>query len=485
MSDPDFSPPVKIFVTPKHRKKRKSSLSEDLESPKQDDKKNEQNQKKFNFQKRRKNLTGYKCSQCNRSFNSKSEVNKHAKNVHSESTILICPYCGEPISRKDNLIRHIQDVHNSSNALLYCEQTDCGKSFASKRALQRHIDDNHEKKKFKCTVCKTDFSRRNLLERHMVAVHVAAVQDVPLTFRCECGKDFRNSQGLMSHRKYCGESLKIKKRSEYTLKQKRAAVRIIEGSGIDKTPTKLPLNVRNLVSEKTKLSPRAARRAFRSRKRLFEKKKTFAQKADDLDALDSIDKKDKKLFGSVKAKNLRKRTGRFKRLPGGGRKQDDWWVKIKRELRKEFLILREDLLAEVNTTILLECVYKIAGELNINLNEVLADTSDPRKSLYKRLLNFLNEYNLARKKSNQQSHISPHEQGLRAGAMIRECRMLRENLGISDMECFDELRIYVCEMCGKGAETIHFVGAKDTFTTKYSNPKVSFYNFKFREVQFG
>ena len=50
--------------------------------------------------------------------------------------------------------------------------------------------------------------------------------------------------------------------------------------------------------------------------------------------------------------------------------------------------------------------------------------------------------------------------------------MLRENLGITDMECFDELRIYVCEMGGKGATTIHFVGAQDTFTFKYSNPKV-------------
>ena len=54
--------------------------------------------------------------------------------------------------------------------------------------------------------------------------------------------------------------------------------------------------------------------------------------------------------------------------------------------------------------------------------------------------------------------------------------MLRENLGITDMECFDELRIYVCEMGGKGATTIHFVGAKDTFTSKYSNPKVCFIN---------
>ena len=50
--------------------------------------------------------------------------------------------------------------------------------------------------------------------------------------------------------------------------------------------------------------------------------------------------------------------------------------------------------------------------------------------------------------------------------------MLRENLGITDMEFFDELRIYVCEMGGKGATTIHFVGAQDTFTFKYSNPKV-------------
>ena len=99
---------------------------------------------------------------------------------------------------------------------------------------------------------------------------------------------------------------------------------------------------------------------------------------------------------------------------------------IKVELRKEFLILREEFLAEVDTTVLLECVYKIAGELQIDLNEVLADATDPRKALYKRLINFLHKYNLARKKSNQLSHISPQEQGRRAGAMIRECRQNAE-----------------------------------------------------------
>ena len=472
MSDTDYSPPAKFLVPLKCRKKRKCSLSENIQEVTEGV---QSEKKKFNFQKKRKHVAGYKCTQCSRVFNSKPEVNKHVKNVHTADPHQAkCSFCDKIIARKDNLKRHIDEVHGSGSTLLYCEQTECDKSFDSKIAFDKHISDTHVKKFMTCDICKADFRRNDQLQRHLRSVHVPRVESdsEPLVYRCECGKHLSNLTSLISHRKFCSVSSKLNKRSEFTLKQKRAAVRIIEKCGIKKTPNKLPAEVRNLVSKRTGLTPRATRRAFLDRKKLFAKSKTFTEKFESLDDDDNLDVKSRKLFGSVKSKNIRKRSGIFKRLPGGGRRQDDWWVRIKTELRKEFLVLRDELLAEVDTTILLECVYKIAGELQIDLNEVLSDTSDPRKALYKRLLNFLNEYNLARKKSNQQSHISPVEQGQRAGAMIRECRMLRENLGITDMECFDELRIYVCEMGGKGATTIHFVGAKDTFTSKYSNPKV-------------
>ena len=44
---------------------------------------------------------------------------------------------------------------------------------------------------------------------------------------------------------------------------------------------------------------------------------------------DDIDQKSSKLFCSVKSTNMRKRSGVFRRLPGGGRKQDDWWIALK------------------------------------------------------------------------------------------------------------------------------------------------------------
>ena len=292
------------------------------------------------------------------------------------------------------------------DAPLHCEHLECSATFRSKRALAQHIEEAHAKKQFVCQICKTDFGRKAGLKRHLAAVHTVNIQNEGVTCRCECGNVFLNLQGLMSHRSFCDTSEKYSKRSEYTIKQKRAAVKIIKDAGIDTTPTKIPDNVKDLIRLKTKLSPRAARRAFVSRKKLFAKKKTFTQKAESLTEADSLETRDKKLFGSVKSKNERNRSGMFKRLPGGGRNQDDWWIRIKTELRKEFLMLREELLAEVDTTLLLEFVFKVAADLNINLNDVLSDTSDPRECLYKRLLNFLKEYNLAREKSNQQSHIS-------------------------------------------------------------------------------
>ena len=87
MSDPDFSPPLKVFVTPKHRKQRKTSQSQDddslrlgldvispLEAPPA--------KKEYNFNKKKKNFTGYKCDQCSRRFKSKFEVKRHTDSVH-------------------------------------------------------------------------------------------------------------------------------------------------------------------------------------------------------------------------------------------------------------------------------------------------------------------------------------------------------------------------------------------------------------------
>ena len=80
MSDTDYSPPAKFLVPLKCRKKRKCSLSENIQEVTEGV---QSEKKKFNFQKKRNHVAGYKCTQCSKVFNSKPEVNKHVKNVHT------------------------------------------------------------------------------------------------------------------------------------------------------------------------------------------------------------------------------------------------------------------------------------------------------------------------------------------------------------------------------------------------------------------
>ena len=107
---------------------------------------------------------------CGAEFTLKSDLYKHKMSAHNnDQKPFKCEICRSKFSQKNNLIQHIQLMHPEKSLCQICNTI-----FFTEKDLKTHISSVHEEKKpFKCGMCKSKFSEKNSLNRHMVLMHKA------------------------------------------------------------------------------------------------------------------------------------------------------------------------------------------------------------------------------------------------------------------------------------------------------------------------
>ena len=117
------------------------------------------------------------CQVCEKSFSSKSGLDKHVKSIH-EGRKFTCVECDETFSDKRNLRNHMKTVHTGERDY-QCEQ--CSKTFSTKSILSDHL--KVHRKPYSCHICGKCFSFKPHLDEHIV-VHTGEK-----THTCNvCGK---------------------------------------------------------------------------------------------------------------------------------------------------------------------------------------------------------------------------------------------------------------------------------------------------------
>ena len=132
------------------------------------------------------------CQLCPKIFTKKSNLRKHLRIIHSETTYS-CPDCDLRFIHHRNMKKHRKVVHNG--VCYQCTQCEC--NFRSKYNLNRHTRKKHEVKTklsspvpppparsldIQCLTCDKSFGSRNNMMRHYNVIHEG------MRFTCEdCG----------------------------------------------------------------------------------------------------------------------------------------------------------------------------------------------------------------------------------------------------------------------------------------------------------
>ena len=138
------------------------------------------------------------CTDCGRSFKSKSLLQRHLSVVHSESRPYACDHCPLTFKSATNLRAH--QVTHTGERKYACDH--CGKLFGYKTSLIQHIKLHEENgKSFACPHCQKKFTQKGNLEEH-IRIHTG---EKP--FACTvCDRKFTtSSQWKMHEKRHKGE----------------------------------------------------------------------------------------------------------------------------------------------------------------------------------------------------------------------------------------------------------------------------------------
>ena len=157
----------------------------------------------------------FKCNMCEYEAAQKTNLKKHIESVHEGIKPFKCNMCEYEVGQKCNLKKHIKSVHEGMNAdflqqlgvnrhvasahdgkkTFKCSQ--CEATFTRKPDMNRHIASVHEgKKPFKCTICYRNFTRMEKLNNHISKVH----EEGKKTFECSmCNAMFSKLPNLTQH----------------------------------------------------------------------------------------------------------------------------------------------------------------------------------------------------------------------------------------------------------------------------------------------
>ncbi|KAL7013182.1 hypothetical protein ACKWTF_015238 [Chironomus riparius] len=133
------------------------------------------------------------CTHCPKNFSSKTKLNDHIRNMHtdlSELSLFICDICGKSFKYRPSIVRHVLD--HRKEAKYKCEV--CGKKWKSDIALRDHIRMCHAAELITCKICLKQM-KPQCIYQHMRYVH-SEVRD----FKCKmCDAAFKTKEKLKRH----------------------------------------------------------------------------------------------------------------------------------------------------------------------------------------------------------------------------------------------------------------------------------------------
>ena len=118
------------------------------------------------------NQPNYKCSQCGRGFDTKSDHENHLKTMHNEDRESFqCDKCPKSFKTLLGMNLHVRNIHIGETE---AKCKDCDKTFANARYLKNHQRLMHsgERTKWICDDCGKSFTSKQLFKNHILRVHV-------------------------------------------------------------------------------------------------------------------------------------------------------------------------------------------------------------------------------------------------------------------------------------------------------------------------
>ena len=103
------------------------------------------------------------CTECKYRFTRAADLNRHLRDHETSNK---CDLCDKTFKSKSSLNRHNQTTHSEKQHI--CDI--CGKAFGTPYRLREHSL-THQPKQHKCDACGSTFSKKSNLTRHMNSSH--------------------------------------------------------------------------------------------------------------------------------------------------------------------------------------------------------------------------------------------------------------------------------------------------------------------------
>jgi stress-induced morphogen len=136
------------------------------------------------------------CPICDRAFSVKKDLKRHTESVHEGKKPFQCNICPKKFTDSRILKRHLAMVHELGKSFeegdIICDI--CNAIFTTQSGLNGHIAAMHGN--FECGECKTFFTNKYLMKRHIERVH----EEKKPAFSCPiCDASFMSKQGMQRH----------------------------------------------------------------------------------------------------------------------------------------------------------------------------------------------------------------------------------------------------------------------------------------------
>ena len=145
---------------------------------------------------------------CKKNFLSEVTLKAHLKYAHSEIKSESCNHCEAKFKEKKNLRVHLQNIHGVSQMKEnYCESSDkdifkcdkCDTEFSNKKNFDAHMRRQHQDAEiYECDKCQSKFSHKRTLVAHVKAKHETHQGELACS---DCGKKFSQRKIMLQHMK--------------------------------------------------------------------------------------------------------------------------------------------------------------------------------------------------------------------------------------------------------------------------------------------